>query len=42
MILVSLAQSTVLDSEVTVQGVLICNEEWQEACGTPMICNAPV
>jgi hypothetical protein len=42
MILVSSAKGTVLDSEVTVQGVLIHNEEWQEPCWTTMICNAPV
>jgi hypothetical protein len=41
-ILVSSAQSTSLDSEVTVQGVLLHNKEWQEACETPMLCNAPV
>jgi len=39
---VSSAQSTGLDSEVTVQGVFLFNEEWQGAYGTPMLCNAPV
>ena len=39
---VSSAQSTGLDSEVTVQGILLCNKEWKEACETPMLCNAPV